>query len=195
MRSPKLMHLAVMPAAQQNEIVEPCLTAVRPVHHVMPLNVLLLATAWVLAMPIARHQRTAHGRRYHPAFATDAQGVPACFFDDGDQPAIAREPPQGFRMKRRFRRNVVRARGCGFAGFDRIEFDGLFRVSPGQRFRGNGDHKLMSVTWRIRCASPAAPAVPPHRHSWCEHAQARTGFTRQIQGQIPHLMRSRHVRL
>ena len=76
----------------------------------VPLDVTVVAALRVLAVPIAGHQRSTHRRRYHTGLAPDTQRIAVGFFDDGDQPAIAGQSAQGFRVEKRFSGACVKTR-------------------------------------------------------------------------------------
>src|SRR4051812_45981320 len=79
-------------SAQQREVLESRLSAVRPMLDVMAMNESRLAAPGERAAAIARPQRAPNGRRHDALLAPDVERRAALVLDNGDQASIAREP-------------------------------------------------------------------------------------------------------
>ena len=91
---PLLVHRPEMAAAQQYEIAEHRTAAVGPVPHVMRVAAAVLATRKP-ALPVARRQRPAQGRRNGPRPAADVQDLAAGTVLHLHQCRVAGQPPGG----------------------------------------------------------------------------------------------------
>src|SRR5690606_4554741 len=83
----------VVSRAQQDQIIEARLPAVRPVHDVMRLDEALAPAPRKSTASISRPQRPPDRRRHDPRLASDAKRLPVPILDQHDEIVMAREPP------------------------------------------------------------------------------------------------------
>jgi hypothetical protein len=85
------MHQLVMMTAQQHEILETRLSPIRPMPHVMRIDVPRVMASRKRAMPIACPQRALQRRRHRALLAADVERRAAFVLDNGDDGAVARD--------------------------------------------------------------------------------------------------------